>query len=261
MDDLNTKIRELENKLDSSIKLNKDLENKLNELSEILRKHEHSGSDGSSQIFTNPIILNDNVRFQTGLTSIDSKTSKLGGGNEYSVTSITTGEDSNSNGIVDKLKSTTQLTIQHSHIDDTSFVYIFRNPYYDGKCNITSGLSEIIQNKFIFELDELKDSFITIKITSSTFNTYKILSNTNNTITVSGTLPTTISDTNFAIFKPVYLGSGTFPFRRIYTLGDTDGGIRFGNGTTGNGQNGLLFLNESTGRLQFRRPNGTIDTV
>lgn len=250
-------IRQLLSKKDSEIT---ELKSAVLLMADTIKQHQHSGSDGSAQIESEPVVLKDNVRFQTGLTSIDSSTLKSESGEKISYTAIITGGEAGKKGRVDTLKDSNQFTVEYNHDTDTAFIYSFTNPLYVGTGSVTSGQPELKQNEFTFSVNELAGKFIYVVVNDSKYG-YQILSNTNNTITISGTFSGSDNNASFIVYMPAYMGASNYPFRRLYTTGSTDGGVRFGLGATNNGQNGLLYLEESTGRLQFRRPNGTIDTV
>lgn len=110
-----------------------------------------------------------------------------------------------------------------------SFNYAFREPLLtnSGK-SITNGGNTIQDTSQTFGVNELADSYITVTGSAIGLETYQIASNTADTITISGTWGATDTDTNYVVFRPVFLGSANYPWKRLYLMDD----IRFGKGSS-----------------------------
>lgn len=122
---------------------------------------------------------------------------------------------------------------------------------------ITNGSSILSSDGLLgFEVDTLIGKIVTVS-TSTSVKGYQISANSKDTLTISGaTFSATESDVQIEVLNTVYLGAGSSPWKRGYVEEGTGGGMRFGLGSTANGQNGLLYM-DATGNLYWRNKGGT----
>lgn len=229
-----------------------------------IANHTHGGNDGSTYIFNDGIALKSGQQFQSGNVAfgelVNPDVSSIFG--VVLVGGDTIGRDGVSNA---------QLTIDHQPTTTGStnqtFFYGLRPPLFVGSDGeIDSGGTTLRTNKYDFGINELAGAFVIVRDPaegSSTFNGFTIASNTRNTITITGGSWSFASSSNadFVIFVPMYLGSADYPWRRLYVLSDSTGGIRFGLGNTAGGQNALLFWDSAASELKIRKTNGLTYTI
>lgn len=145
-----------------------------------------------------------------------------------------------------------------------SFVTAFRPPLYETIFNttisVTAGGNTLTTVGYGFDTNILAKGLINIyDSTGALVETQTIVSNTSTVITISGTWLASTTGT-FRIWSPVYLGEAGTPWRRLYVMDGTAGGIRFGVGTTNGGQNGLLYM-DSGGALNWRNNAGLSSAI
>lgn len=160
-----------------------------------------------------------------------------------------------------------QIFLEHQYNTDSTtkqtFMYGIRAPIYIAAtgAQITTGGTVLEQNQFKFTTNELAGAYIVVNTSdNSTFASFQIASNTATSITITGgTWTFTGTNLGFTIFMPIYNGSATYPWRRLYTGNGSGGGIRFGYGATAGGQNGLLYNDGDT--LYWRNTLGTLKQI
>lgn len=244
------------------------LTREVSRLSSELKSHTHSGEDGSNKFFQNSIRLNPGSSFIVGNTSLDGATQVIEEGTIY-IASVNAGRDAKSSGIQSKIEDTSILQMEHRNWSNNttkdSLITGIRTPYYTGQCSVTSGSPTLTQSTFAWETDALVGSgdgaFVIVFDTDNPgqFDGWEITANGANTLTVSSNFTFTDESALFVIFQPIYLGFSTTPFRRLYVMDGSPGGIRFGLGDTNGGQNGLLYMDGQD--LKWRKPDGTVTTV
>lgn len=249
LEDLTRKVEELTRELD--------------ETKNTLATHGHGGNDGSERIYNDSVVSKPGQGIGTGFMGM-ADLDDPANGRQLGVWGV--GKDTDaSNGF-----QNAQITIDHQSpsTDGTTnqtFIHGLRgNLLLTQTGSVISGESILTADILnVYNVNDLAGHFIIARHNSSgaTYDGFTIASNRANTLTINGSWTFTNSATVFDIFVPIYFGAAQYPWRRLYTTGGSAGGIRFGLGHTAGGQNGMLYLNETTGRLQFRRPNGTIDTV
>lgn len=252
--DVEQQIEQLNRKID-------ELERKLEETNRILETHQHAGNDGTDFLYNDPTKTKPGTTLNTGnlgFLGIDLPN----GPNIDQKGIITVGDNS---GSLTSLPKGAQLTIEHQPYTDSTtkqtFYYGFRSPAFgsdDG--TIVEGGSDLSTNKSYFSENELSNSWILVynPANVSEYNAFPISSNTSNTITISDTWNFSANaNANFFIFTPIYFGAAQYPWRRLYTTDGSGGGIRFGFGNTGGGQNGLLYMDDA-GDLYWRNKSGTL---
>lgn len=246
-----------------------ELSNRVVQLEDVINNHTHSGEDGSNSFFANSVVLNKGSKFQTGLFSLEEFSGIASDGAELNRSFLITGPQAGGVGVTNFSKDGTQLTIEHqpgtNKSTNQTFFYGFRSPLFfsgDGG-SVTSGGSTLTQSKYEFEINELAGALVLAYDSSTSnvqFDVYTITSNTASNISI-GSNNWTFTDSNcqFSIIVPVYFGAADYPWRRLYTMDGSGGGVRFGPGDTNGGQNGLLYMDGSD--LKWRQPDGTVTTV
>lgn len=248
---------------------NEELVNEINQLKQELNKfkyeyskHQHSDVDGTNSLRKSFNLDNDQFA-NIGLGSLASyPVLKPGQTTEQLGFGIALSKDQTV-GFKNKVK-VLQLNFLHLP-NQTSSEKDFINAYggmavssfEDNFINTTIGGTTVTINGYDFATNELAGQLINIYNSSDTFiECQTIASNTSNTITISGTWKASTSGGKFSIYNPVYFGTKDTIWKRFYTQEGTDGGIRFGVGPTGGGQNGLLYM-DSAGDLWWRNKAGT----
>jgi len=226
-------------------------------LEALLANHHHDGLDGSANLSFHQS-LNDLQEYRIANSAYFTGATQLLQGQELTRAVITSGRDNNPTDGFDN----SQLVLEHNYTaaGNLSFYYGTRSPLYTGiDASVKSGSGVLKQNSYKWTPDELVGC--AVHVTSTTTGAFKIgtvLSNTETTVTLeSGTWGfNTKEDGIFVIFVPVYLGGGNVPWRRAYVTEGTGGGLRFGFGATGDGNNGLLYM-DSVGDLYWRTKAGS----
>jgi len=151
-----------------------------------------------------------------------------------------------------------QFNLLHlpNNTSNQSFITAQRPPLFGTPPNTTiaviMGGNTVAVSNYGFTVNELAGASINIYNSAGTFIESQIIaSNTASVITITGTWLASTSGGSFFIYQPVFFGSADTIYQRFYTEEDTGGGIRFGRGTTGGGQNGLLYM-DSVGDLYWR---------
>lgn len=263
MNDQDTQITELEDEVASlrgQLESNrKDFEKRLSEMESLLKNHQHDEADGTVRLRRTISLLPGNG-FDIGGVATFSGSSEKTSSSERTLAIIATGIDENANDGV----GNSQIYMEHQQSTDATtrqtFFQGIRAPLFNGtKARVKTGETTLSQKEFKWQTNELDGAFISVGSPAS-FECYEIASNTERTLTVTGgTWGFSDTDASYTIFMPIYFGSANFPWRRLYTMDTSSGGIRFGFGPTAGGQNGLLYSDGQT--LKYRRPNGTIATV
>ena len=232
-----------------------DMENEFAKFKTLFEKHGHTGLDESVRL-TDTIELKEGTYMKTGCVSLQGISEKERNDSNL-IGAFIVGNDINA---ADGSENT-QLIVQHAKGSLNSFFYGNRKPLYQGSTgSITSGGTTLAQTNYNWTTNELAGAFIYVNTTATEFDFYEIASNTASTITITGgTWTATVSTPYWFIFMPVYLGSSQFPWRRVYTMDGSTGGIRFGGGDTNGGQNALLYTDGTD--LKFRKKDGTVTTV
>lgn len=235
-----------------------DLTRDLEDTKRILASHTHSGNDGSDIIFNNPISVKPDGLYRIGSTVLIGVRS----GN-FDVGQISSGD------MLDGIQTTGYnfnesafgLVHDRSSGVTTSRVLGSGGPQHIGidGATITSGSTIVSISNMEFEVNELAGLYIVV-INSPNSHIVKVISNTATTVTMDRACPFSVTNGQFAIFNPLYLGWTTQPFKRLYLIDSSDGGIRFGPGATNGGENSLLYAN-SSGSLIFRDKEGVETTV
>ena len=228
-----------------------------------MESHTHSGSDGSKQFFNNGIQSKTGTQLAAGYTTIADFIEPAGGvfdGIQRGYFIV--GNDENA---IDGFDNG-QLTVEHQKSTNNStnqtFLYGVRGKGYVGSTGeITSGGTTMSQTNFAWEVDRLTGHFIDVFNPSGEWDTFLIASNTADTITITGGTWSfsSTNDAPFIIWVPMYLGAANYPWRRVYTMDTSAGGVRFGGGDTNGGQNTILYTEGDV--LKFRLLNGTVKTV
>lgn len=232
------------------------LQKEVTQIKRTLSTHQHGGTDNTERVY------NEEVRLKTGQT-LDSGASHFSGGTipalsgDIDIGGFTVGKDKE----VDDGFNNAQFILQHRSEDDTnriSYIYGTRPPTYSGsKGAVSSGESALVSSEFSFKNNELTNAYL-VAVNPDTLDSegYQITSNTSKSIIVDGSWGFTSPKCSWFVFMPIYLGFSVAPWRRLYLMEGSGGGIRFGFGTTGAGSNGLLYM-DSSGNLIWRTPAGS----
>lgn len=226
--------------------------------------HTHGGLDRSQSVYNDGTFLKPGQQISTGNFSMAELTSSTPLNPETVVMRgfFILGEDQNASDGVDNA----QLTLEHQPSTDGStnqtFYYGYRKPLFIGSDGVVASGGTLTTNQYSFDVDGLTGAFIQASHpVSGTLETYEISSNTAHVVTINGSWSFSSSSLTYTIFMPIYFGAAEYPWRRLYTLHGIDGGIRFGVGATNSGQNALLYIDESTGQLRFRKIDGSTHSV
>lgn len=252
---MNPDLKALQNKVT-------ELENQIKSLGSLLKSHQHTISDGTS-VLRKSIHLDVDQLFSIGPAQMISQVNSTGvGTTDFKSLSISVGSDSVT--LPAQYKSSNlQLNLIHFEKDSNKYSYLTcaRSPqvapYENTSISVSSGGNTVTITGYDFVTNELTGAYINIFNSSGTLiETRKISSNTATVITITGTWGASTSGGKFSIYTPTFIGKTDSIFRRLYVdEGTTDGGVRFGPGATGNGQNGLLYM-DSAGDIYWRNKAG-----
>lgn len=216
--------------------------------------HTHGGTDSSTMIYNDSIHLKPGQQFATGNFAIAEQTGSPQPGQDSVMRGfLIMGDDLNAQ---DGIQNA-QITFEHQPSTNGStnqtFLYAFRSPLYIGNDGtVASAGTTLTTDQYAFETDALIGAYAQVTNPSDgTFEAYLITANTKDTITIDGAWGFAAANAFYVIFVPVYLGSADFPWRRVYVTTGEGGGIRFGVGDTGGGQNGLLYM-DTAGDIFWR---------
>lgn len=191
--------------------------------------------------------------FSTGSAALAGYTNQGGDLSSHQAV-LFVGEDTNPDrGGVDN----TQLTLLRDNTNNQSYLFSISGVILNAADGFAKSGSTILTAKSIRGLasENLINQLITVRCDNGLYYGFYITANSGNTITLSSALPDAMSGNEFLIYNPVFLGSPLAPWERLYVTSGTAGGVRFGEGTTTGGQNGLLYMN-SSGNLFWRTPAG-----
>lgn len=234
--------------------LAKDIE----DVQRILRTHKHEGNeaDGSERLQREIDLL---AGQSLGSGGVGSMTGFSDPANDRTIVAMGTGRDQSA---ADGLKNSI-IYVEHQYLTEATtkqtFFYGIRGPFYVGPNGgiIVSGEDTFQQSTFAFKPDELVGAYLVVNSEdNSTFESYQITANTSQQITIDGTWGFSGSNLSWTVSMAIYNGSANYPWRRLYTGDLTGGGIRFGYGPTGGGQNGLLYM-DAAGNLFWRNKAGS----
>lgn len=237
---------------------NEELTLRIEQLETAMLNHTHTGQDGSNYLYNESIKLKPGSFFNTGKAALAESSNE-----DTQVAGLVVGDSADVEGTLNTAKGA-QFTIEHQKSTDGStnqtFIYSYRNPVYIGTSgSVSSGGTTLSQNEFAWTTNELDGAYVIAYDSANPgqFDVFEIASNTSSTITITGgTWTFTDSSGAWTVFVPVYLGSADYPYRRLYTMNGTAGGVRFGPGDTAGGQNGLLYM-DSAGDIYWRNKSGT----
>lgn len=230
----------------------------IEELKDEIKTHDHDGSNtskvtGAPKIKTTEPVFVGNSGFMN-LTNLNTD----GAGQKRYVYTMWAGNNENvfssSNAQIDKNSFLYFDNFQGANTNLSATAYpTFLNQ--GNQLSITAAQTVITDDTFGWTTSELVNTYVFIQ-TSGGSVMRKITANTSTTFTMASSTGLTGSYI-YAIYKPVLLGSSTFPWRRLYVLDGDANGIRFGRGATGTGENSLLYADESTGDLSYKNFAGS----
>lgn len=187
-------------------------------LKDVIKTHNHDGVDGT-KILENSLNLKPSELIQMGNFRLE-EISDLPLA-DYQHGYLVVGKDKE-----DQIASqNTQLDIEHRNntngSTNQSFFSATRYPLFGGllaSCSSGGTTATIQDNRF--SPNELTGGQIVIVDSSGNGQSRTIISNTSTVITISGTWPSTISNAQWTVLMPVYLGSSVAPWRMLYAGGD-----------------------------------------
>jgi len=249
-------IQQLQIQIDS---LNKELLDIKKRLSE----HQHSGFDGSSKILESQVWVKDGKAVGSGCTGlVGYKSIPLGLDTSVYTSYLLTGPESPN--VAESLNTSSkdcELITQYIN-GATTFIF----PLQDAvgiDCsnkNIYVSQGQTVFSDSSLDLGENDNKVgyylflrrYPINPDDVTDFAYRISGNTKNSVTLQTPITFSGKIQAYAISAYPYLGSSLGQFKKIYTLD----GVRFGPGESGNGQNGLLFM-DTDGSLKYTKPDNT----
>lgn len=255
-EELRTEVEQLKRK-------DQDRDGEMSEIKRILESHTHSGNDGTKPFYNETMKLKTGSQVSAGYVTLADQilpSGATGAIDDVQRGALVVGKDEDLSDGFDNA----QLTIEHQEVTDggtnQTFLWGIRGKGYAGDTGeVTSGGTTLDQANFTFVVDRLTGHFIAVYNPSAPteFDVYEIASNTATQITITGGTWTfnSANDAKFFIWVPMYSGAAQYPWRRIYTMEGTAGGVRFGGGDTAGGQNGMLYM-DSTGDLYWRSKAG-----
>lgn len=246
---------------------NQNLENRIAQLEQKLKTleakyavHQHNDTDGTNHLRKNFFLDAD----QAGIIG-DSQRQTFRAYNTTDGWNFISGTVIGPNTTPGITNKSPNLQMVLTHIPDQaskfSFLTAERSPlflsYENTSISTTAAGNTVTIAGFDFVTNELAGAFIDIFDSSTALvETQTIASNTATVVTIAGTWLATTNNATFKIYTPVFLGRTDTIFRRVYVdEGTASGGVRFGPGSTGNTQNGLLYM-DATGDLYWRDKAG-----
>jgi len=151
----------------------------------------------------------------------------------------------------------TQMTLLRDNVNNQAYMLSMSGIILNAIDGIGKAGSTTIHSNSAkaLQAENLTNHLITFRCDNGLYYGSYIVSNEGNHLTLASALPDDMSEKDFLIYTPVFLGSPLVPWERLYVTSGTAGGVRFGEGTTTGGQNGLLYMN-SSGNLFWRTPAG-----
>lgn len=237
------------------------LERQMQEMQNLLRTHQHSGTD-TTLMLRKQIQLDRDQQFNVGIASHLTQIYNYGTSSEIQLYAVGVGDDSQVTGFTNK-SNNLQLDFVHQPYQTVSSIRGYRKPLATSalgtSISVSSGGNTVTIAGFNFTTNELAGAKIAIFNSSGTLiETQTITSNTATVVTISGTWISSTSGGKFLIYKTVLFGDATVIWQRVYVDEGTEGGIRFGVGptwTSGTAQNGLLYM-DPAGDIYWRNKSG-----
>lgn len=241
-------------------KLIQNLQQEITDLKQGYSVHQHDDIDGTNHLRKN-IVLDQDQSVVVGCLQAITATgfNPTDGVNFFGA--IVTGEDMRNAYVAESPNMQMLLTHVPNSAAKFSFVTATRSPlvvsYANKTVSTTAAGNTITIAGYDFATNELAGAYINIYNSSAVLvETQTIASNTSTVITISGTWLNSTSNATFDIYVPVFIGRTSAIWRRLYVEeGTASGGVRFGPGPTGNGQNGLLYM-DAAGDLYWRDKAG-----
>lgn len=231
-DNQQDKIISLENKI-------KDLTDKITRLERLQSIHTHRGYDESARI-DDSIEIPDSKQFQSGPMAIagydvpitydaSGNVTSYGAKNFGVVVGQDDGRENNSSTILKSENAQMWLEDQplttsaiSNGLYNWTFFQAFRPPLYQnnqGNLTVISGTAQITDTSFNWTTNSLVGAII--RIFDSTNSVFRLITSNNATTINFNSVPGFDSSTaKYLIYMPVFLGSGSVPWRRLYLAGD-----------------------------------------
>lgn len=237
------------------------LEQRIERLEQKYAIHQHNDVDGTNHLRKNIILDRDQYIAVGSSQIITSGPTSQGTADEVYSFSVSNGPDPVTQGFVYKSDNIQMDFIHLPNTPGTSRMRMYAKPLVVATIGTTVSTTAAGNTVTIvgynFVTNELAGAFIVIvnSVTQAVIETQTIASNTATVITISGTWLNSTASGKFLIYRPVGLGDQTVNFRILYLGEGTSAGVRLGVGATGNGQNGLLYM-DATGDLYWRDKGG-----
>lgn len=243
------------------VQMVQQLQQELQQFKQLFAVHQHDDIDGTNHLRKN-IILDQNQGMCVGVGSMLGQAFFAQSAAPRYIFTISDGEDNGTPPTYNNKSINAQFDITHQPLDvnKVSWIEGVRPPLYKSidnkRISVTSGGNTVTIDDWTFATDELTGALINIYDSNGVFQeSQQIASNTAHVVTIVGTWINTTNDGFFIIYVPMYVGISEVIWQRVYVQEGTPGGVRFGMGTTGGGQNGLLYM-DAVGDLYWRDKAG-----
>jgi len=255
-------IEELSSQLEFCKEQIADLQDKVQEQEQIIRKHQHTGKDDSFRMTDADIVLKDRHAILSGPGGFVGDNGLIDMGVRR--LHIACGPTGINEGTLGQETKNMQLTFEHQdYLGGLNFIYGLSNAI-SNTCSITVSSSQttFTDPATDFGADNSRvGQYLLVQrerlsVSDYTDYGYVITANTKHSLTISSAFGFDGKITSFLVYKPVYFGSALAQFKKIYTLD----GLRFGPGQSYNGQNGLLYM-DTDGSLKYREPDGDVISI
>lgn len=260
-DELKNEIERLQEQVNA-------LKKTIDENSYYLKYHEHNNADKSKNLSSSLLLDMEAViaSGKAGLTGkyIENYLYRLG---------FFTGPEDVRGEAWGSFTTDTNLILEHQYSGIKVFYgysHTFAQDTASFRLTVTKGTNRLENSNLSFRNENFSNHLLIISKASyspgeiTTYG-YWIQSNSPTSITIYGTFDFTGPVSAIIIFEPLYLGTAFTPWRRLWVCDENindgnQGGIMFGKGQVGNGQNSLLFVDKD-GKLKYKNRSGTITTL
>lgn len=255
IEELNSKYEELETNSRKNIE---ELTQRLQDLQVLFEQHNHSNSDSTMRLRNGFELPVEEIGYigNGGLAGFSFNNGVSVG---VDTLAIASGKDRGISSSVSQSSTNVSLALQNQ-VELFFFFSAGKSWTNKSPFNISSGTSILTDTTFNWDTNALAGYHLNIYDSAGALvESHLIASNTPTVVTISGTFNSTTANATYSIFQSTYNGSADNPWRRLYTGDGTDGGVRFGYGTTAGGQTTLLYSDNGT--LKYRDTGGTSHTI
>ncbi|MHA1304220.1 MAG: Ig-like domain-containing protein [Candidatus Heimdallarchaeaceae archaeon] len=256
-------IEELNNSLESLKGEVDGLKSRIEDQGYTIKNHQHNNLDDTAKLSDTDFILKPSRVFISGPGGIVGEATKPETPNTRRLY-VVCGPEGINNGVFGSESKNMELVLDYNDYNPSSLNLFYgfskgiTGTSKDSKVSITSTQTVLTDSTVDFGDDNSRVGQFLVLATDVAYG-YIITANTKHSVTFT---PAAGFDgmATYMVYKPVLLGSGTIPWGKIYTVGGTNGGVRFGMGTSYNGQNALLYM-DSDGTLKYKKLNGDVITI